>query len=111
MDLAFTFDAHLRDHYLAATSYISSRAFPSRLLSLQTAANNGAGETKAVSDDESYPVLIPGLDLFNRESTNRSRSKANPMQTPAGLQSHGSLPPSPPTLARFLPSRLSPRTA
>ena len=65
--------AYSREQYLAATTYISSRAFPSRLLSLpptndQQAAATGPDETdgKEEGADGSYPVLLPGLDLFNR---------------------------------------------
>ncbi|KLO11650.1 SET domain-containing protein [Schizopora paradoxa] len=44
------------DFYLAASTYLSSRAFPSTLLS---------SEPSLISTPASYPVLIPGVDLFN----------------------------------------------
>ncbi|KAL1410964.1 hypothetical protein Q8F55_001907 [Vanrija albida] len=48
------------ERYLAVATYLSSRAFPSHLLSLPD------GQAQAPSTDaESYPVLIPGLDLLN----------------------------------------------
>lgn len=58
-----------RERYLTAATYISSRAFPSKLLKLD--AGNG-GSTSAVQtseEEESHPVLIPGMDMFNRWST------------------------------------------
>ena len=58
-----------RERYLTAASYISSRAFPSKLLSMSEAGKNT--ETNAVqtsAEEESHPVLIPGMDIFNRTS-------------------------------------------
>jgi hypothetical protein len=58
-----------RERYLTAASYISSRAFPSKLLSMSEAGKNT--ETNAVqtsAEEESHPVLIPGMDIFNRKS-------------------------------------------
>jgi len=58
-----------REQYLTAASYISSRAFPSKLLSMSEAGRDT--ETNAVQtseEEESHPVLIPGMDIFNRES-------------------------------------------
>lgn len=45
-----------RDRYLAASTYLSSRAFPSTLLS---------PVPSLATTPSSYPVLIPGVDLFN----------------------------------------------
>ncbi|WOO80919.1 Ribosomal lysine N-methyltransferase set10 [Vanrija pseudolonga] len=48
------------ERYLAVATYLSSRAFPSHLLTLPD------GQAQAPSTDaESYPVLLPGLDLLN----------------------------------------------
>lgn len=51
------------ERYLAVQTFLSSRAFPSSLLSLE-------GETRTVeketaSSTPSHPVLLPGLDLLN----------------------------------------------
>jgi hypothetical protein len=57
----------IRERYLTAASYISSRAFPSKLLSM--ADGGKETQTNAVqtsSEEESHPVLIPGMDIFNR---------------------------------------------
>jgi hypothetical protein len=58
-----------RDRYLTAATYVSSRAFPSKLLKM---ADEGVKETNAVqtsAEEESHPVLIPGMDIFNRKSS------------------------------------------
>lgn len=57
-----------RDRFLTAATYIASRAFPSKLLSV---TQGEASETTAVQtseEEESHPVLIPGMDMFNRGS-------------------------------------------
>jgi hypothetical protein len=71
-----------RERYLAAATYLSSRAFPSRLLRLP---DEGQGRVdaqaqdvkeirgvKTITEEDSYPVLLPALDLFNRMSTSSS---------------------------------------
>jgi len=50
-------DLSNRDRYLVAATYVSSRAFPSSLLS-------AAPSAQATSED-SYPVLLPVLDCLN----------------------------------------------
>lgn len=47
-----------RDQYLTAATYLSSRAFPSTLIS----ENPSVAPSK-----DSYPVLLPGVDSFNHE--------------------------------------------
>ncbi|KAI0092331.1 hypothetical protein BDY19DRAFT_929531 [Irpex rosettiformis] len=44
------------DHYQRAATYLSSRAFPSTLLSKQPTL---------ISQPDSYPVLLPGVDTLN----------------------------------------------
>jgi hypothetical protein len=46
----------LRENYLTASTYLSSRAFPSTLLS---------ASPSLVQRADSYPVLIPGVDSLN----------------------------------------------
>lgn len=48
------------DRYLAVATYLSSRAFPSRLLRLPD-------EAAPEGDDGSLRVLLPGVDMLNRE--------------------------------------------
>ncbi|ORY30006.1 hypothetical protein BCR39DRAFT_530565 [Naematelia encephala] len=58
-------DAPSWDQYLSCATYISSRAFPSKLLRIP---DSGSVETRAVDtseEEESHPVLLPGVDLFN----------------------------------------------
>lgn len=50
-----------RERYAALNAHVSSRAFPSALLRLPDGA-----ATSAATIEESYPVLLPGLDLLNR---------------------------------------------
>lgn len=58
--------------YVDASTYISSRAFPSKLLTLPEDGSSGTEvkETRPadVKDEDSHPVLLPGLDLLNRGS-------------------------------------------
>lgn len=54
-----------RERYLTAASYISSRAFPSKLLSMKDKETNAVQTSE---EEESHPVLIPGMDIFNRTS-------------------------------------------
>ncbi|EMD35055.1 hypothetical protein CERSUDRAFT_107074 [Gelatoporia subvermispora B] len=58
--LRFTWYTHAtaspRTQYLAAATYLSSRAFPSTLLS---------SSPSLVSTPDSYPVLLPGVDSLN----------------------------------------------
>lgn len=58
--------------YIDASTYISSRAFPSKLLTLPKEGSSGTKvkETSPadVKDEESHPLLLPGLDLLNRAS-------------------------------------------
>ncbi|GJJ14922.1 hypothetical protein Clacol_009192 [Clathrus columnatus] len=49
-------DAFTWDRYLTASTYISSRAFPSTLLS---------SNPSLLTTDSSYPVLLPGVDSLN----------------------------------------------
>jgi hypothetical protein len=51
-----------RERYASLNAHVSSRAFPSALLRLPDGA-----ETSAEKVEESYPVLLPGLDLLNRK--------------------------------------------
>ena len=55
-----------RERYLTAVTCISSRAFPSKLLHIPS---HGSVTTSAVDtsyEEESHPVLLPGVDLLNR---------------------------------------------
>ncbi|WVR05731.1 hypothetical protein IAU60_002756 [Kwoniella sp. DSM 27419] len=53
------------ERYLATATYMSSRAFPSKLLKLP--GDGSAAEHAADKEDEevSQPVLLPGVDIFN----------------------------------------------
>lgn len=57
-----------RKRYLLASTYITSRSFPSSLLHspecITTAV--GGGDASAVTPD-SYPIMIPGIDLLNHQ--------------------------------------------
>ncbi|WVQ71041.1 hypothetical protein IAR50_000566 [Cryptococcus sp. DSM 104548] len=51
------------DRYLATATYMSSRAFPSKLLELP---KEGEASKQAFSEDRvSKPILLPGVDIFN----------------------------------------------
>ena len=50
------FTRTLRERFLTAATYLSSRAFPSTLLS---------SSPSLVQQPDSYPVLIPGIDALN----------------------------------------------
>ncbi|GMK54051.1 hypothetical protein CspeluHIS016_0106370 [Cutaneotrichosporon spelunceum] len=50
------------ERYAALNAAVSSRAFPSALLRLPDGSS-----TSAVKAEESYPVLLPGLDLLNHK--------------------------------------------
>jgi len=57
--IAITFNCHSaqsRERYITAATYISSRAFPSTLISQSPSV---------VASADSYPVLLPGLDSLN----------------------------------------------
>ena len=57
--IATTFDCHSvqsRERYITAATYLSSRAFPSTLISQRPTV---------VASADSYPVLLPGLDSLN----------------------------------------------
>lgn len=49
-------DVSHRERYLTASTYISSRAFPSTLLS---------SNPSLIASESSYPVLLPGVDSLN----------------------------------------------
>ena len=48
--------SYSREVYLAAATYLSSRAFPSTLLS---------SSPSLVANESSYPILLPGIDALN----------------------------------------------
>jgi hypothetical protein len=48
--------SHLRERYLTASTYLSSRAFPSTILSPTPSLQ---------ATDSSYPVLLPGIDSLD----------------------------------------------
>lgn len=54
-----------RDRYLATATYLSSRAFPSKLLRLSDIGSLTTSAVQTSSEEESHPVLLPGVDLFN----------------------------------------------
>lgn len=54
-----------RDRYLTASTYLSSRAFPSKLLQLPDTQPISTTAVRTDSEEESHPVLLPGVDLFN----------------------------------------------
>jgi hypothetical protein len=58
-------DGCRRDRYLTAATYLSSRAFPSKLLQLSRIVSSSGMDTFD-EGEESHPVLLPGIDLFNR---------------------------------------------
>ncbi|WVQ85339.1 hypothetical protein IAT38_007504 [Cryptococcus sp. DSM 104549] len=51
------------ERYLATATYMSSRAFPSKLLNLP--ADGGSASHTAGAEEVSKPVLLPGVDIFN----------------------------------------------
>ena len=57
-------NSHRRERYLAALTHISSRAFPSRLLTTLHVTHQYALMTS--EGEASHTILIPGMDLFNR---------------------------------------------
>ena len=59
-----------REMYLTAATHLSSRAFPSKLLSSPVPLPGGGILTEG---DESHPILLPGIDLFNRMSPRETR--------------------------------------
>lgn len=50
-----------RDRYLLASTYLSSRAFPSRLLVLPSSNSSAPSPASTAS----HPVLLPGIDILN----------------------------------------------
>lgn len=54
-----------RDRYLASATYLSSRAFPSKLLQLPDTGSSTTSAIQTSDEEESHPVLLPGVDLFN----------------------------------------------
>ncbi|KAH9071581.1 SET domain-containing protein [Lactarius deliciosus] len=68
------------EHYLTASTYLSSRAFPSTLLSTSPSL---------FQNPDSYPVLIPGVDSLNH-------ARAQPVSwvvshTPSAAESQGTI--------------------
>lgn len=55
------------ERYLATATYMSSRAFPSKLLDLPSDSEMTPQSTRI--DGVSKPVLLPGVDIFNRETS------------------------------------------
>lgn len=53
-----------RDRWLAALTFLSSRAFPSRLLDLNSVASDVDASS---STTPSHPVLLPGIDILNHQ--------------------------------------------
>lgn len=62
---------HRRERYLTAATYISSRAFPSKLLNIVSGKPTETSAVQTSEEEESHPVLIPGMDMFNREPIHR----------------------------------------
>jgi hypothetical protein len=66
-----------RERYIAVGTYLSSRAFPSKLLNLPLSGEGKVNPQEDIgergimtnTEEESHPVLLPALDLFNRESS------------------------------------------
>ncbi len=58
--IRFFFSACARERFLTASTYLSSRAFPSTLLS-----SSPSSPSPAPQQPDSYPVLIPGVDALN----------------------------------------------
>jgi hypothetical protein len=57
-----------RERYLAASTYLSSRSFPSALLKLPEEGTTSSSAVNTSPDEESHPVLLPGVDMLNRDS-------------------------------------------
>ncbi|ORX33849.1 putative cytoplasm protein [Kockovaella imperatae] len=53
------------DLYLLSATHYQSRAFPSRLLKLATTSTYVNAIPEPSTEDESYPMLLPGVDIFN----------------------------------------------
>ncbi|PIL26079.1 hypothetical protein GSI_11833 [Ganoderma sinense ZZ0214-1] len=71
------------ERYLSAATYLSSRAFPSTVLS----------ETPSlVTTDTSYPVLLPGIDALNHA---RAHPVSWVVSAPSAPQTPSSSPPAP----------------
>jgi hypothetical protein len=54
-----------RQRYLLASTYITSRSFPSSLL--HPSDNDVATTDTAAAKADSYPIMIPGIDLLNHK--------------------------------------------
>lgn len=79
-----------RERYLLASTYLSSRAFPSRLLHLPTP------EDPTPSTD-SHPILLPGIDLLNHQPLHpvswiSSPATATPSSTSSAASASNSSP-------------------
>ncbi|RVD82922.1 uncharacterized protein DFL_007332 [Arthrobotrys flagrans] len=80
------------DLYLRAATIYTSRSFPSKLVGITT--DSPADHNTEVSDDASFPVLIPLVDILNHkpdtkiiwEPTPTSFSLRTPENIPAGSQ-------------------------
>lgn len=55
----------IRDRWVLANSYITSRSFPSSLLRLNNPDLNPTLQPVKTDTDEPYPFLLPGIDLLN----------------------------------------------
>ncbi|KAI9638021.1 uncharacterized protein MKK02DRAFT_36002 [Dioszegia hungarica] len=53
------------DRYLLTATYLSSRAFPSKLLRLPDTGSSTTSAIQTSDEEDSHPVLLPGVDLFN----------------------------------------------
>ena len=63
--LGFSFPACARERFLTASTYLSSRAFPSTLLSAASSSTPSLDQHPHPHQHDSYPVLIPGIDALN----------------------------------------------
>jgi hypothetical protein len=68
-----------RERYLTASTYLSSRAFPSTLL---------LESPSLVQRPDSYPILVPGVDSFNHA---RAQPVSWVVDFPPFVESHGKI--------------------
>lgn len=98
---------------MRASTYLSSRAFPSKLLSLPSSGSTRTTAVQTAEEEESHPALLPGIDLFNHargqpivwlsselqpsSSVNRipSVSLVSTTDTPSGVQLFNNYGPKP----------------
>jgi len=101
-----TFEACLpsafhRDRFLLASTYLSSRAFPSRLLILPPPTSTSSDPTTTLASTPadstpgpSHPILLPGIDILNHlplhpvswiSSPLPSSSSSSSSSTPSGI--------------------------